>query len=478
MEICRRKNHSKTVLIFVLLMTSFTLNHLSVRVSGVEPISLTLAYYDDWIPGNSFGFPGYVNTGNFTSREKDEILLISSIPEKTDVITLCYYNEGNLSADISLDCDYSKAYQSCVGDFDGNGDLELFSSEEWSVSIGNHLGSQHKIYDVGDFTFIRNTSFYYSNPNAIIDRVNVFDYNSNGDDEIILATWDSDKKSELIRIYDYENNGDLVQITNISHAITSEDFYFRTTVFVGIGDLTGNSSREIITVSQWNTESNPSVFSSSYDLYSLNENTNNISHISTGLLNIIGTSVTVDITDMNHDSVDELLIYYDKTYSPKLVLYDLTNLAPIEKNIIIRSQSSYPNSGWFCNTLLISDLNNDSTTELIFSELNLDFEGNYIGRYEIYSYKNNVIESVLLQEIYNPPIASAIADVDETDDLELVSVFNDYSLENFLTKGGMEVWTVGYRSSGKSSISDNIVEIILLFTLPIILPIFSRKRKI
>ena len=51
-------------------------------------MSLSLIFIDDWIPGNSFGFPGFISAGNFSGYEYNEILLISAIPEKTDVITL------------------------------------------------------------------------------------------------------------------------------------------------------------------------------------------------------------------------------------------------------------------------------------------------------------------------------------------------------------------------------------------------------
>jgi len=447
-----------------------------INVTG-KPSRLTteLQFSNDWIPGNAFGHPGYVGYGNFTNKDNNEILMVSKIPDATDVITLLYFNGDNLTVEGSKDKDFSSVYYEMISDFDGDGDDEFFVSEDWSTEFGEHIGSHHLLYDFKDFTFVQNASFYYYNPAIIIDRGVAVDLDENNDSELILATWDSINNTELIRVYDYVNES-FVQITNSTFQLLEVNIYYRTILYLGFGDFDGDSEQELISFSKWTYNYAPSTFFYSFEIYSYDNDLQQIKHEFSGRINLFESELSVLNVDIDHDGKDELFIYYDRVSEPKYSVYEIS---PTEMNLEFqgsRSQSNYASTGYYTIDIIPQDVNFDGKEEIIFIESKIDFGEEFKGRLEIYQYSDNNIESICTESFLKSPTDVFINNIIDDSALEVVTVFNDYS-EDFLAKGGLEIWSIISDESGLFPLYDNIIELMFVFGGSFVLIIFTIIRR-
>ena len=465
--------YKRKCLLFLLILL---FNILIVPVfSAKANLELYFVFKDDWIPGNAFGHPGFVALGNFSGKGDNEILIISSIPDRGDVMTLTTFNSNNLSVSGSTDRDFSSVYQQLTDDFDGDGDIELFFSEEWTNDMGIHQGSHHLIYDFKGHTFTRNESYYFNNPDVFLNIATTYDVNQDNDAELFLVAWDEFLNAEIIQLLDYSNN-DLNLLANVS-IFNTNDFYYRTVLFVGVGQFLTDYTIDLITISRWSIESDPTNFIVTCEVFQYKPNSNSLEHILSDSLDIKSSSVFFDIYDIDSDEQDELIIYYDNIYSPTLSIYEINELGATVEYFINRMHSSYPSSNWHCTDIKALDLDDDDSQEILISEAKLDFSINFLGRYEIYEIEGTSLESELLQEINMPPTRTTIGDIDQFDDIEIVSVFNDYSLENYTTTGGIEIWSTGKKKTKLLSIFDSPINaFIQLITATIILLSIKRKK--
>ncbi|MFW9924242.1 MAG: hypothetical protein ACFFDW_13235, partial [Candidatus Thorarchaeota archaeon] len=393
-----KRNHKLWQLIFVILFITLFYSNISLAVSTT--FKLTLVYYKEWTPGNAFGYPGFVGAGNFTSEINDEILLISAIPDKSDVITLCYFNGDKLEVKGSKDRDFSAVYNQILTDFDGDDDIELFISEDWRDLTNQHIGSRHDLYDFTAYSFYKNASINYYNPSIIIDYACVSNLNEEKGMELILATWDQNNKTELVRIYTYSNNN----FTLIDEATLelSDAIEFRSVIFAGVGNFDTDQLDEILVVSKGTLISNPSEFFIDYNIYEYSHTTNEIAISNTGILEIENSNINFDIGDINSDTRDELIIYYDRVAAPTLQIYSLDSILPQVLYSNTRTHANYLVDGWTCNGIYIQDLTDDFLPEILISESTIK-NNDFRGRYEIYNIVENNLVSKLLLEIEQPP---------------------------------------------------------------------------
>lgn len=468
------KRLSKNIRKNYLLILLITIVVNPITAARVE-LTLYSIYTDDWVPGNALGYPGFVTLGNFSGRGSNEILLISSTPEGQDVMTLTSFDGKDLTVSGSIDRDFSSVYYQLASDFDGDGDIEILISEEWSDDMANHRGSHHVIYDFGSYSFYRNESFYYSNSGIILDLPSVYDFDENGDSEIILSAWDELDRKEIIRIYNYEDNN-LELLSNISYLI-EDDLYYRSIIYSGIGHFQSQSIAEIITISKWSLQSDPSTMLVSYEVYQYDLVSQIIEHKYSDVLDVNSFSIFFDIFDVDNDLKDELIVYFDSVFIPNLIIFEIDPLGAAIKYRIDRSQSSYSTTGWHCTDICAMDVDNDNYQEIVISEAKLDFVNSFKGRYEIYRIKDTNLESVLIQDINKPPSRTSIGNIDQFEDTEFVSVFNDYDFEDYSTRGGIEIWSTGKKKTRMLSFWESFptLQIIMFIPLPIFLLVAKRK---
>ncbi|MHA1504448.1 MAG: hypothetical protein ACTSPT_04565 [Candidatus Heimdallarchaeota archaeon] len=455
----------------IVFLTSIT------NVTG-KPSRLTtsLQLSDDWIPGNALGQPGFVGYGNFTNKEFDEILLVSRIPGDTDAMTLCYYDGVNLTVEGSKDKDFSTVYYEMIADFDGDGDDEVLVSEDWATEMGAHLGSVHHLFDYKDFRFVKNTSCYYSNPDIIIDRGLAVDLDENNDSELILATWDSEDNTELVRVYNYVNET-FVQITNITYQLLEVDIYYRSILYLGFGDFNGDSQQELIVFSKWTYNYAPGTFFYSFEVYSYDNNLQQITHEFSGRINIFESELDIFHSDIDQDGKDELFVYYDRVTEPMYSVYEISTIEVKMEFEGTRFQSNYGTTDYYVIDIIPRDVNLDGVDEIIFIEANNDFEGEFKGRVEIYQYSSNNIESICLESFLKSPTDVFVADINTNSAFEIVTVYNDYS-DEFLAKGGIEIWSIIDDESNRFPIFSSVVDYLLIIGGPILLlTIITMKRK-
>jgi len=459
---------------FLILVITLAINPIA---SVPADLTLYSIYIDDWVPGNALGYPGFVTLGNFSGRGSNEILLISSTPEGGDVMTLTSFDGKDLTVSGSIDRDFSSVYYQLASDFDGDGDIEILISEEWSDDMANHRGSHHVIYDFGTYSFYRNESLYYSNSGIVLDLPSVYDFDENGDSEIILSTWDEFENKEIIRIYNYYENN-LVLLSNTSYLI-EDDLYYRSVIYSGIGHFQSQSIAEIITISKWSLQSDPATMLVSYEVYQYDLASQMIEHKYSNVLDVNSFSIFFDIYDVDNDLRDELIVYFDIVLIPYLTIFEIDPLGTAIEYRIDRTQSSYSTTGWYCTDIHTMDLGNDNYQEIVISEAKLDFLNSFKGRYEIYRIKDSNLDSVLIQDINKPPSRTSIGNIDQFEDTEFVSVFNDYDFEDFSTKGGIEIWSTGKKKTKLLSFSESFTffEIIMFTTLHIIILVVHRKTK-
>ncbi|NHJ04769.1 MAG: hypothetical protein EAX90_08095 [Candidatus Heimdallarchaeota archaeon] len=472
MYILKRLSKSSRKNYLLISLITIVVNPITAARSDLTLYSI---YTDDWVPGNALGYPGFVSLGNFSGRGSNEILLISSIPEGGDVMTLTSFEGKDLTVSGSIDRDFSSVYYQLASDFDGDGDIEILISEEWSDDMANHRGSHHAIYDFGRYSFYRNESFYYSNPGIVLDLPSVYDFDENGDSEIILSAWDELDSKEIIRIYNYEDEN-LELLSNTSFLV-EDDLYYRSVIYSGIGHFQSQSIAEIITISKWSLKLDPATMLVSYEVYHYDLATQMIEHKYSDILDVNSFSIFFDIYDVDNDLKDELITYFDSVFVPYLIIFEIDPLGAAIEYKIERSQSSYTATGWHCTDIYSMDVDNDDYKEIVISEAKLDFVNSFKGRYEIYRIKDSNIDSVLIQDINKPPSRTSIGNIDQFEDTEFVSVFNDYDFEDFSTKGGIEIWSTGKKKTKLLSYSESyhFLEIIIFTFIPIITVITYRK---
>lgn len=465
----------KKITVLFILLISFHFSNPTLFVTASN-LTLSQIYLDKWMPGGAFGFPRFVGTGNFTKINRDEIFLVSNIPSKLDVMTLLYFDGQELVYIDSGDRDCSTVYQYLIADFDGDGDDEFLFSD-FVTDAKKRVGLIHYLYDYVDYCFYRNETLSYESSMLQLDKGTTMDVDNDQNDELVLSTWNQDNASELIRIYDYENN-QFILMANNSHQSSTQDIFFRNIVHIGSGDFDGNGSEEIITISLWSLNSSPNQFYKSFAIYSYDAQQKNLTYEYHGIFPTLpGSNIVFEIGDIDLDHKDEIITYLDRTEEPLLSIYEIS---PVEIKIdysIYRPQSDYFTTRWYRTDLLVEDLDQDYIPEILIAETKCS-GSTYLGRYEIYKIQSNILESLSLQEISESPMNICTGDIDSFSDTEIINVFSSYDPENQIVEGGIEVWTTGLRKTNQFSLINNLQIFFLLVVAPIpLIDILYRIRK-
>ncbi|MBD3189683.1 MAG: hypothetical protein GF308_03520 [Candidatus Heimdallarchaeota archaeon] len=468
---------SQKICFLVILLVSFSLAN-PISNATAANLSLSQIFLDKWLPGGAFGYPGFVGTGNFTNIEQDEILLVSRIPDKSDIITLLYFDGNELVYTGSADRDCSTVYQYIIADFDGNGDDELLYSDDWVTDTKRHIGSVHYLYDYIGYRFHRNEALRYERPGIQLDKGTTIDIDNDHNEELLLATWDGDEACELLRLYDYEDD-DFILLSNYTLTPSEKEFFVRNIIFVGVGDFDRSGSEKVITISLWSLKSNPNQFYKSFEVYSYNSQSKNFTHEYQGVFpNLPGSNIAFEIGDIDLDNRDEVIAYLDRTADPLLSVYEISSMDIRAEYSILRPQSDYFTTNWYRTKLLVEDLDRDYFPEILIAETKWDSPSSFMGRYEIYKIQSYQLESISIQEISERPVNICTGDIDNFSDTEIINAFSSYSVANESAKGGMEIWTAGPRKTNQFSLANNfsgmIVMVIGTFSL---VEIIKKRRK-
>ncbi|MHA1306019.1 MAG: hypothetical protein ACTSQN_01875 [Candidatus Heimdallarchaeota archaeon] len=246
---------------------------------------------------------------------------------------------------------------------------------------------------------------------------------------------------------------------------------------MGYGDFYGDSDQEILIFSKYTYDFAPSTFFYSFEMYSYDSDLQSITHEFSGRINTFESELTVLHTDIDQDGKDELITYYDRVSEPTFSVYDVSLLEVTLVFEGVRSQSNYGSSGFYVIDILSRDVTLDGNNELIFIESKIDFGEEFKGRLEVYQYSSANFESIGMESFLKSPTDVFITNINSDSSLEVVVVFNDYS-DDFLAKGGIEIWSIVNDESDHLPLFGNFIDYFLIFGGPLVfITIVNIKRR-
>jgi len=277
-----------------------------------------------------------------------------------------YYAQYVIEENINIEDDATGPYNStfmCSGDINGNGDLELIVSSNRTV-IG-----EDEYLAIYDYVGNDLTRIWFSPDSGhqikmfVITGIATNDFDENGEDEIYLCG----KDSRILRLFNWnETEGDFDN---------SEFIYVHSRALLGyiaIGDADNDGLDEIVVASTNTAVDTSEIIILGYDN-------------ATGKFNpkytefdppLIGGSTPekvlgIEIANMDADSNNELLIWSQTTDNETL---GTTRLQILEKGMVgftdnsgddLPSGSNVNTEDCFGHTIIVADVDNDSTNETI-----------------------------------------------------------------------------------------------------------------